>query len=55
MLSVGQLKIMQEVIALMAFVPFSVLYQKEPLNLDYLWVGLCLVGTVYFVFRSKFA
>lgn len=54
-LSVGQLKIMQEVITLMVFVPFSVLYLKEPLKLDYLWAGLCLVGAVYFVFRSKFA
>ncbi|MGP8305623.1 DMT family protein [Vibrio sp. YIC-376] len=53
-LSVGQLKIMQEVITLMVFVPFSVLYLKEPLKLDYLWAGLCLVGAVYFVFRSKF-
>ncbi len=52
-LSVGQLKIMQEVITLMVFVPFSVLYLKEPLKLDYLWAGLCLVGAVYFVFRSK--
>ncbi|MGY0613590.1 DMT family protein [Vibrio sp. FJH11] len=54
-LSVGQLKIMQEVITLMVFVPFSVLYLKEPLKLDYLWAGLCLVGAVYFVFRSKFS
>ncbi len=52
-LSVGQLKIMQEVITLMVFVPFSVLYLKEPLKLDYLWAGLCLAGAVYFVFRSK--
>ncbi|KFZ36055.1 membrane protein [Shewanella mangrovi] len=53
-LSVGQLKILQEVITLMVFVPFSLFYLKEPLKLDYLWAGLCLVGAVYFVFRSKF-
>lgn len=53
-LSVGQLKIMQEVITLTVFVPFSVMYLKEPLKLDYLWAGLCLVGAVYFMFRSKF-
>ena len=54
-LSVGQLKILQEVITLSIFVPFSVLYLKKPLKLDYLWAGLCLVGAVYFMFRSKFA
>lgn len=53
-LTVGQLKIMQEVITLAVFVPFSVLYLKEPLKLDYLWAGLCLVGAVYFMFRDKF-
>jgi len=53
-LSVGQLKIMQEVITLSIFVPFSVMYLKEPLKLDYLWAGLCLIGAVYFMFRSKF-
>ena len=52
-LSVGQLKIMQEVITLTVFLPFSVWYLKEPLKLDYLWAGLCLVGAVYFIFRSK--
>ncbi|MDX1633905.1 MAG: DMT family protein [Marinobacter sp.] len=52
-LSVGQLKILQEVITLTVFVPFSVMYLKEPLKLDYLWAGLCLVGAVYFMFRSK--
>ncbi|MFZ5515089.1 MAG: DMT family protein [Candidatus Zhuqueibacterota bacterium] len=55
MLTVGQLKIIQEVITLSVFVPFSVFYLKEPLKLDYLWAGLCLVGAVYFMFRSKFA
>ncbi len=54
-LSVGQLKIMQEVITLTIFVPFSVMYLKEPLKLDYLWAGLCLVGAVYFMFRGRFA
>ncbi|MCQ8182896.1 DMT family protein [Methylomonas sp. SURF-1] len=53
-LSVGQLKIMQEVIALSVFVPFSVYYMKEPLKLDYLWAGLCLLGAVFFIFRAKF-
>lgn len=54
-LSVGQLKILQEVITLCVFVPFSVFYLKEPIKQDYLWAGLCLLGAVYFVFRSKFA
>ncbi len=54
-LNVGQLKILQEVITLMVFVPFSVFYLREPLKLDYLWAGLCLVGAVYFAFRSKFS
>lgn len=52
-LSVGQLKIMQEIITLSIFVPFSLLYLKEPLKLDYLWAGLCLIGAVYFMFRDK--
>ncbi|RJP77825.1 MAG: hypothetical protein C4522_14075 [Desulfobacteraceae bacterium] len=51
-LTVGQLKIMQEIITLSIFVPFSVMYLKEPLKLDYLWAGLCLVGAVYFMFRG---
>ena len=50
--SVGQLKIMQEVITLAVFVPFAALYLNEPLKWDYLWAGLCLVGAVYFIFRS---
>jgi len=53
-LSIAQLKIMQEVITLTVFVPFSLLYLKEPLKLDYLWAGLCLLGAVYFMFRSRF-
>lgn len=54
-LNLGQLKIIQEVITLSVFVPFSMLYMKEPLKLDYLWAGLCLVGAVFFVFRGRFA
>lgn len=50
--SVGQLKIMQEVITLSVFVPFAVFYMNEPLKLDYLWAALCMVGAVYFIFRS---
>lgn len=52
-LNIGQLKILQEVITLSVFVPFSVLYLREPLKIDYLWAGLCLLGAVYFMFRSK--
>jgi uncharacterized protein len=51
--SVGQLKIMQEVITLAVFVPFAVFYLKVPLKLDYLWAGLCMVGAVYFIFRNS--
>ncbi len=50
--SVGQLKIMQEVVTLTVFVPFAMLYLKEPFKLDYLWAALCMVGAVYFIFRS---
>jgi uncharacterized protein len=50
--SVAQLKIMQEVITLSIFVPFAVFYLNEPIKLDYLWAGLCMVGAVYFIFRS---
>lgn len=51
-LSLPQLKIMQEVITLCIFVPFSVFYMHNPIKLDYLWAGLCLMGAVYFIFRS---
>jgi uncharacterized protein (DUF486 family) len=51
-LTVGQLKIMQEVITLSVFLPFAALYLKEPLKLDYLWAALCMVGAVYFIFRN---
>ena len=52
-MSVGQLKILQEVITLTVFVPFAFFYLKEPLKLDYLWAGLCMLGAVFFIFRSK--
>jgi len=52
-LTVGQLKILQEVITLSVFVPFALLYLKEPLKLDYLWAALCILAAVYFVFRSR--
>jgi hypothetical protein len=51
--SLGQLKILQEVITLSVFVPFAVMYMKEPLKLDYLWAALCMVGAAYFIFRSQ--
>ena len=50
-ISLGQLKILQEVITLTVFVPFAWLYMKEPVRLNYLWAGFCLMGAVYFVFR----
>jgi uncharacterized protein len=50
--SVAQLKILQEVISLSVFIPFAVLYLHQPVKLDYLWAGLCLLGAVYFIFRS---
>ncbi len=52
-MSVGQLKLLQEVITLSVFVPFSILYMKEKLTLDYLWAGVCLLGAVFFLFRAK--
>ena len=52
-LSVAQLKILQEVITLAVFVPFAVFYLREPIKLDYLWAALCILGAVYFVFRSE--
>jgi uncharacterized protein (DUF486 family) len=50
-LSLAQLKVLQEVITLAVFVPFAVLYMKQPPKLDFLWAGLCLLGAVYFMFR----
>lgn len=54
-LSLPQLKIMQEVITLLVFVPFSLFYMNQPVKRDYLWAGLCLLGAVYFVFRDRTA
>jgi uncharacterized protein (DUF486 family) len=50
-LTLAQLKIVQEAIALAVFVPFAVMYMGEPVKLDFLWAGLCLMGAVYFIFR----
>jgi uncharacterized protein len=51
-LTLPQLKILQEVITLVVFVPFAVLYMRTGVSLNYLWAGLCMVGAVYFVFRA---
>ena len=51
-LTLPQLKIMQEVITLAVFVPFVMIYMRQPLKLDYLWAALCILGAVYFVFRK---
>jgi uncharacterized protein len=51
-LSLPQLKILQEVITLLVFVPFSIVYMQSPVKLDFLWSGLCMVGAVYFMFRA---
>jgi uncharacterized protein (DUF486 family) len=51
-LTLGQLKILQEVITLSVFVPFAILYMQQPFKLDFLWAGLCLLGAVYFIFRT---
>ena len=51
-MSLAQLKIMQEVITLLVFVPFAMLYMDQPFKLDYLWAGLCLMAAVYFIFRT---
>ncbi len=53
-LSLGQLKILQEVITLMVFVPFSIFYMKEPFKVDFIYAGICILGAVFFIFRSKF-
>ena len=50
-MSLGQLKILQELITLTVFVPFAVFYMKQPLKLDYLWAAFCMLGAVYFIFR----
>lgn len=51
-LSLGQLKILQEVITLSVFVPFAIFYMQQPLKQDFVWAGLCLLGAVYFMFRN---
>ena len=51
-MTLPQLKILQEVITLAVFVPFAVLYMRQPFKLDFLWAGFCLLGAVYFMFRS---
>jgi hypothetical protein len=51
-MSLAQLKILQEVITLVVFVPFAVFYMQQPMKLDFLWAGLCLMGAVYFMFRT---
>ena len=51
-MSLGQLKIMQEVVTLLVFVPFAIFYMDQKLTLNYLYAGLCLVGAVYFIFKA---
>ena len=51
-MTLAQLKIMQEAITLLVFVPFAVFYMNQPLKLDYLWAALCIMGAAYFIFRS---
>jgi hypothetical protein len=50
--NLAQLKILQEVITLTLFVPFAIIYMQQPIKLDFLWAGLCLIGAVYFMFRG---
>jgi uncharacterized protein (DUF486 family) len=52
-LSLGQLKVLQEVITLSVFIPFAILYMKQPIKLDFIWAALCMVGAVFFVFRGR--
>ena len=52
-LNVGQLKILQEAITLVVFVPFSIFFLREPIRSDYVWAGLCILGAVFFVFRAR--
>ena len=51
-LTLPQLKILQEAITLVVFVPFALFYMQQPLKLDYLWASLCIMGAVYFIFRG---
>jgi uncharacterized protein len=50
--NLAQLKILQEVITLVIFVPFAIFYMQQPLKWDYLWAGLCILGAVHFIFRT---
>lgn len=52
-LSLGQLKMLQEIIAIGVFIPFAIFYMKQPIKTDFVWAGLCLLGAVYFVFRGQ--
>jgi len=52
-MSIGQLKILQEAITLSIFIPFSIFYMKEKISADYFWAGLCILGAVFFLFRSR--
>lgn len=52
-MSIAQLKMLQEAIALTVFVPFAVFYMKQPVKLDFLWAGLCIMGALYFMFRGS--
>ena len=54
-MSIGQLKILQEIITLSVFVPFAYYYLREPLKMDYFWAALCILGAVFFMFKSKIA
>lgn len=51
-MSLAQLKVLQEVITLCVFVPFAIFYMRQPIKLDFVWAGLCMVGAVYFIFRA---
>ncbi|OGR03847.1 MAG: hypothetical protein A2511_02950 [Deltaproteobacteria bacterium RIFOXYD12_FULL_50_9] len=52
-MNLGQLKILQEVITLLIFVPFSIFFMREQIRLDYLWAGLCILGALFFIFRQR--
>jgi len=51
-MTLPQLKIVQEVITLFVFIPFAILYMRQPITLNFLWAGICMIGAVYFIFRS---
>ena len=50
--NLGQLKILQEIITLLVFVPFAIFYMRQPFKLDFVWAGVCMIGAVYFIFRT---